>query len=161
MSIKSFLIIFLILFSVKCDDENTLIKILKSFLQNYVSNDTLIKFIEIIRGKEKHNFENHLSYNTQAFKSHLSSIKSNKGFIEDQSNYKDMKYGLKTLNENGCGLIATFNVIHFITGDTDIDFPAIIDYFEKFESISKEYVENVLVEVFDKEKEVISIINPN
>ena len=131
MSIKSFLIIFLILFSVKCGEENALIKLLKSFLQNYVDNDTLIKFIEIIRGKEKHNFENHLSYNTQAFKNHLSSIRANKGFIEDQSNYKDMKYGLKTLNENGCGLIATYNVIHFITGDTNINFPAIIDYFEK------------------------------
>ena len=35
------------------------------------------------------------------------------------------------------------------------------DYFEEFESIHKEYVEKVLKDVFCKEKEVVSIINPD
>ena len=35
------------------------------------------------------------------------------------------------------------------------------DYFEEFECINKEYVEGILKEIFNKEKRVISIINPN
>ena len=131
MQIKSLLILSLILFTTKCDDESSLIALLKKFLQNYVDNDVIIKFIEFLRAKESHNFPDHLAQNKQAFKNHLSAIKGYKGFIEDQGNYRDMAYGIKTLNENGCGLIATYNVIFALTNNWNIDFPSIIAHFEK------------------------------
>ena len=83
--------------------------------------------------EDQHNY-NDMSYGIQtlsvAFKNHEFAIKHNKGFIEDQHNYKDMSYGIQPLSKNGCGLIATYNVLYHLTKQENIDFPSIIKYLE-------------------------------
>ena len=56
----------------------------------------------------------------------MPTITRNNGYIEDQSSYTDMLYGVKPVSHNGCGVIATYNVLYHLTHKTDIDFPSII-----------------------------------
>ena len=128
---KILFLLSLVIFSSNCSEESSFIELLKSFAQNHLDNDFLIITIEIIRKKGSHNFPDNFAKNKAAFKSHAVSIKQNEGFIEDQHNYKDMYYGIRSLSESGCGLIATYNVLYHLTKKQDIDFPSIIKFYEK------------------------------
>ena len=127
---KILFLLYIIIFSSKCSDESSFIEMLKGFIQNNISNDFLIKVIEIIRHRNKHDFPDNFAKNQEAFKSHTYTIRRNKGYIEDQNSYTDMQYGIKPISDNGCGLIATYNVIFHITNKLDIDFPSIIKALE-------------------------------
>ena len=93
-------------------------------------NNFVMNIIEILRYQNTHLFPDNYAKNTIAFKNHISTIKANNGFIEDQHKYIDMTYGKKRLSENGCGLIAVYNVIYFLTKNENIDFPAIVKALE-------------------------------
>ena len=41
------------------------------------------------------------------------------GFIEDQDSFKDLNYGCKTSDYNGCGWVAGWNVMHALGKDVD------------------------------------------
>ena len=127
---KIIFLFYIIIFSSKCSSESSILDMLKRFLQNHVDNDVFISFIEVVRHMNTHNFPDNFNKNKEAFKNHALAIKRNRGFIEDQNNYKDMSYGIKTLSENGCGCIATYNVIYHLTNQLDIDFPSIIKALE-------------------------------
>jgi len=103
-----------------------------SFIQQKISNNIIISIIYILEGVSQHkNYEDNLELNTKNFENHLETIKNNGGYIEDQSNYGDMNYGKKTIAYSGCGIIATYNVIYFLTKDENINFPKMIQAFEK------------------------------
>ena len=126
MSAKFLLIFFIVLFSSKCDTYDSILSFFKSFVQNHISNGAFLTVIDYIRHKNKHNFPDNYQNNTIAFKKHLPTITRNNGYIEDQSSYTDMLYGVKPVSYNGCGVIATYNVLYHLTHKTDIDFPSII-----------------------------------
>ena len=42
-----------------------------------------------------------------------------------------MNYGTKTIKFSGCGIIATYNLIYFLTKDENVNFPKMIEAFEK------------------------------
>ena len=128
MFMKTFLLALLLLTS-NCSLIDDVIKKMKSFLQNNVDNEIIVKFMEIFR-KNKRLFPSHLAGNTEAFKNHINTIKANKGYIEDQKNYTDMSYGLLHLSNTGCGVIATYNVLYHLTGNNNIDFASIVDIYE-------------------------------
>ena len=130
MSIKTILLFFLIIFSSKCDEDSQLIQKLKSFIQNHVDNSLLLKFLEFLRNLKQKEFPEHLAQNKAAFPNHLDKIKSNKGYIEDQGNYKDMAYGVSPFCDNGCELISIYNVLNYF-GVKNIDLPGIIEKHEK------------------------------
>ena len=129
MSMKFLLIYFLILTS-NCSFIDDFIKKLRCFLQTNVDNQVIVDFMEIVRKITK-KYTNHLEKNREAFKNHINYIKTNKGFIEDQKNYTDMSYGIFHLSKNGCGTIATYNVLYALTGNNDIDYASIVDDYEK------------------------------
>ena len=129
MSKKVFLLALLLLTS-NCSLIDDIIKKLKSFLQNNVDNEVVVLFMEVFRKNIKL-FPNHLAKNTEAFKNHINAIKAYKGYIEDQENYSDMSYGILHLSNNGCGTIATYNVLYHLTGDYNIDYASIVDSYEK------------------------------
>ena len=131
MSLKIFFLLLLLLSSSQCISKEEIIAKLKGFIQNNVSNEIVINFLEILRIYVKKDFPSHLAQNREAFKNHLAKIKANKGLIEDQGNYKDMTYGLLPLSDNGCELIAIYNALYDLTKKNDIDFPLIIDMHEK------------------------------
>ena len=131
MSRKILLIFFLLLSSSNCIDFDALIKKLKGYLQNNVDNDVFLNFMELLRKSFKKTFPEHLATNKKAFPNHSKTIKLNKGFIEDQGNYKDMVYGLMKFSGNGCELISIYNALYELTKQEDIDLPGIIEMHEK------------------------------
>lgn len=112
-------------------DINNLIEYFKSFLQKNISNKDLLNIIKIIRNLPSQTYPENLKQNVENFPKHLNSIKYNNGFIENQNAYYDMKYGIKTIADSGCEIIALYNAIYDLTGEVNIDFPLMIDYFEK------------------------------
>ena len=127
---KFFFFLFIIISSAQCQTESSFINLIKMYIQNGVSNEVLLNLIEFIRRRNMHNFPNNYEKNRKAFQTHLNTIKNNQGFIEDQDSYNNMFYGIRKISYNGCGVIAAYNVIHFLTGRDNIDFPAIIQAFE-------------------------------
>ena len=125
-TLKLFFLFSILIFSSNCLEENAFIHFLKSFIQKHISNVVFVFATKIISKLNLHKFPDNFAKNQEAFKNHVITIKHNEGFIEDQHNYKDMSYGIKSLSENGCGLIATYNVLYHLTKKEDIDFPSII-----------------------------------
>ena len=149
MSIKVFFLFFLLLSSTKCSEESSFMQFLKGFIQNHLPNYVLVDMIELLRKRNKKNFPDNFQKNQEAFKNHLPTIKRNGGYIEDQSKYSDMAYGAKQLSYNGCGLIATYNVIFHLTGSYDIDFPTIVKTFENDGIILNGYFGTSMVAIRD------------
>ena len=107
------------------------ISFFKSFIPQKISNETAIKFFNVLRSSSKNSkFPDNFLKNEKNFKNHLKVIKKNNGYIEDQHCYKDMYYGNKTLDYNGCGIISVFNSLNDLTGGNEICLPLIIEYFE-------------------------------
>ena len=102
---------------------------IKSFIPKHISNETAIKSIDTLKVK---NFKfGNLSKNEKNYENHKKMIEKNKGFIEDQNSYKDMYYGKKTMDYNGCGVIAAFNAMYDLTGEHIFSLPLMIEYFEE------------------------------
>ena len=128
---KVLVIISSIVFSL-CIDKDHLIKYFKSFLQKNISNKALLDIFDFFRKLSMKSYPGNLENNIQNFeKNHLEEIRRNKGYIEDQYMYSDMKYGLKTIEFSGCEIIAVYNAINDLTGEENKNFPQMIDYFEK------------------------------
>lgn len=125
-----FIIFIFFTFSSQIDKESVL-EYLKSFLQRNVPNSVLLSAIQIIRKLTPEVYPGNLENNIKNFDKHKSSIKRNKGYIEDQYNYWDLKYGYRTIDYSGCEIIATYNALYDLTGEEDRNFPEMIDYFEK------------------------------
>lgn len=128
-----FLLVILTVYSSALDvDIDRLLDFFKSFVQKNISNKTLLQFLKTFRNlvpaKE---YPGNLEQNTQNFPNHFYAINENRGYIEDQRNYEDMKYGLTTIAFSGCEIIAVYNALYDLTGEKNRDFPGLIDYFEK------------------------------
>ena len=55
----------------------------------------------------------------------------NEMYIDDQSAMADMRYGNNTQNNNGCGTIATYNAMQYLTdGNSPDDYPDLVDKFQ-------------------------------
>lgn len=103
----------------------------RSFLQKKVPNSVIMAAIDAIRDLTPTTYPGNLEHNIEHFPRHLIQIQRYQGYIEDQSNYYDLKYGHKTIDFSGCEIIAAYNALYSLTKDENIDFPAMIDYFEK------------------------------
>ena len=108
-------------------NDNTNGSFIKSFIPQKISNETAMNSFDKLKIKNI-NYEN-LSKNEKNYENHKKMIEKN-GFIEDQNNYKDMHYGKKTMDYNGCGIIAAFNAMYDLTGKHTISLPLMIDIFE-------------------------------
>ena len=120
-----------ILFTFTFESIDSIIEYFKSFLQKNVPNNVLLNTIQMLRKLTPQDYPGNLENNIQNFQKHLNAIKNNKGFIEDQRNYGDLKYGLQTISYSGCELIAAYNALYDLTGEENRNFPEMIDYFEK------------------------------
>ena len=109
-----------------------IIKRLFSFIPKRTSNYTVVNAFDILRNFQKirgKKFDN-LSVNIKNFKGHEAAILSNKGYIEDQNKYADMKYGKATVKHSGCGIIATYNALFNIHGQPLMTLSELIKEFE-------------------------------
>lgn len=101
-----------------------------------VSNRVIINFYEILRflnklKPKKNKIKKALEENTLKFIDHINQINKCDGYIEDQNNYTDMKYGKVTMQYAGCEIIATFNAINNILGECKKNLGEMIQEFEK------------------------------
>lgn len=107
------------------------ISFFKSFIPQFISNETAINFFDKLRqsssGKK---FPDNLSKNLKNFENHKKTIEKNNGFIEDQHSFTDMNYGNKVFQYCGCEVVAAFNAMNDLTGNKDISLPLMIEYFE-------------------------------
>ena len=124
-----FIILILFTFTVEIDIE-AVKEYFKGFLQKKTSNRTIMASLQVLRTLTPFVYQGNLKHNKENFPSHLSQIQRYRGYIEDQYNYEDLKYGHKTIAFSGCELIAAYNALFDLTGDENIDFPEMIHYFE-------------------------------
>ena len=124
--IKIIFLFSFLLFSSNCSDQSSFSTYLNRFSQNSIGNTYLLFIIEVMRKRNNHRLPDNYAKNKAAFKNHAITIRNNNGYIEDQQNYKDMSFGIKPLSFNGCGLIAIYNVLYYLTKKEDINFASII-----------------------------------
>ena len=125
------MVIISIFFTFSFESTESIIEYFKSFLQQKVPNSVILNTIQLLRKLNPQVYPGNLENNIQNFPKHLNTIKRNKGFIEDQRNYEDLKYGMKTISFSGCEIIAAYNALYDLTGEENINLPEMIDYFEK------------------------------
>ena len=108
-------------------NDNTNYSFIKSFIPQNISNETAMNSFDKLKTINI-KYDN-LSKNEKNYENHKKMIEKN-GFIENQNNYKDMYYGKKTMDYNGCGIIAAFNAMYDLTGKHIMSLPLMIDAFE-------------------------------
>ena len=116
------------------EKEKNEVSFINSFIPQNISNETAISFFDSLRKIKtfnKDNYKDNLVKNNKSYEKHIKSIEQNNGYIEDQHLYKDMFYGIKTIDYNGCGVISVFNAMKDLTGKSEMNLPLIIDYFEE------------------------------
>ena len=128
--LKIIFLISLVIFSSDCSDQSTFLLYLNRFSQNSVDNVNLIFITDFMSKRNTRSFPDNYAKNKLAFKNHQMAIRNNKGYIEDQQNYNDMFYGIKSLSYNGCAVIAIYNVLYHLTKREDINFASIIKALE-------------------------------
>lgn len=99
----------------------------------------------------------HTEYKEDVIKeieNYIEKLKITKFTDEEFIRAKKTIYGDLVRDYNDVGEIATSLVADYFKGIKSFD------YFDKFDEVTKEYVEEILNEVFDESKKVISVINP-
>lgn len=115
---------------------------LKGFIPMFVSNNVVIEFFEILRfiqkifskvsteNTAKRQNENLLN-NEMMINAHKARMVINKGFIEDQNSYTNLKYGNVTMKYAGCEVFAVYNAMRSILGKSLYTIPQLVSEFEK------------------------------
>ncbi len=74
--------------------------------------------------------QSNYAHNRMAIRTHRDSIRKADGFVEDQNNYGNMKFGKVTMAYAGCEVFATGNALRSLTG-RQVNYPKLIERFEK------------------------------
>ncbi len=104
-----------------------------AFIPGQISNKTVIDAFELMRKHQKMSgkkYDNQAD-NEKAFAAHKTSIEKNRGYVEDQNTYTDLKYGKSTVQAAGCEIIAAYNALFNLHGKQLFDLSELISVFEK------------------------------
>jgi len=107
---------------------------LRAFIPKNVSNRVFVNVYDFMRrcqrlGRKRYCL--HLDENKLRFKEHEHRISVDGGYIEDQNNYTDMRYGKVTMKFSGCEIFATYNALHNLHGHSPIELSDMIEEYEK------------------------------
>ena len=86
-----------------------------SFVPQRVSGRTALGFMEFLRAVQPRRAvlaEGNLYGNLYAYSKHRERVSQQDGYIEDQENYTDLRYGTVTVAYAGCEVIAVANVLN-------------------------------------------------
>ena len=86
-----------------------------SFVPQRVSGRTALGFMEFLRAVQPRRVtlaEGNLYGNIYAYAKHRERVYRQDGYIEDQENYTDLRYGSVTVSYAGCEVIAVANVLN-------------------------------------------------
>lgn len=119
---------------VNANTRNEMFKKICALIPNQVDNSVVVNAFELMRKEQKllkKDFTANLKLNEDVFKKHLDVITKNKGYVEDQNAYTDMKYGDSTMQFSGCEVFATFNAIYNLAGSHKVSLAKMISEYEK------------------------------
>lgn len=85
-------------------------------IPHHVGNETLVKLWDAASKRAGKADPAERRTNRAAFRNHVDRIRANRGLIEDQPCYGDMRYGHVSMAYAGCEIIAVFNALSFLTG---------------------------------------------
>ena len=109
-------------------------QIVCAWIPNRIDNHVVVSVLELMRKVQRlfhKDFSVNLKYNEENFKRHIEIIQKNHGYIEDQNNYADMKYGKVTMKYAGCEIFATYNAVFSLTGKHEMSLAQMIFDYEK------------------------------
>ena len=118
----------------KNNRKNRNTQIVCAWIPNRVDNHVIVSVLELMRKAQRlfhKDFSVNLKYNEKNFKRHIEIIQKNHGYIEDQNNYADMKYGKVTMKYAGCEIFATYNAVFSLTGKHEMSLAQMIFDYEK------------------------------
>ena len=110
-----------------------------SFVPQRVSGRTALGFMEFLRAVQPRRAalaEGNLYGNLYAYAKHRERVTRQDGYIEDQENYSDLRYGSVTVSYAGCEVIAVANVLNalrragLIGDEMDRELPHLLYSFE-------------------------------
>lgn len=107
---------------------------LHDFIPKKVNNKVVLGVYDSFRRIDRIHHSNNViknnhEYNKQNIKGH--NIVSRKyKYIEDQHNYKDIKYGCVTVSYAGCEVISVYNTYVYYFGQAIVSLPELLSYFE-------------------------------
>ena len=119
---------------VKAKNDNKFKAFFRAFIPKHISNRVVVDiydFLRVIQHLNPINYTRHEQENVDLFKNHREVIKRDNGFVEDQCNYTDMKYGKVNMRFSGCEIFATYNAMYSIHGHNPITLPEMITEYEK------------------------------
>lgn len=111
-----------------------------SFVPQRVSSETALGFMEFLRAVQPRRntlAEGNLYGNLYAYGKHRARVNRQDGYIEDQENYSDLRYGSVTVAYSGCEVIAVANVLNalrragLIGGEKCPELPHLLYSFER------------------------------
>lgn len=115
-------------------ERKKMLKILYGFIPHLVSNKIVLAVYDLLRKLQKfrkNDYAERIRENEAAFRGHMEMIQKNRGFIEDQNRYTDMRYGKVTMQYAGCEIFATYNAIYSILGKSIMSLSQMIAEYEK------------------------------
>lgn len=118
----------------KNNRKNRITQTVCAWIPNRIDNHVVVSVLELMRKAQRlfhKDFSVNLKYNEENFKRHIEIIQKNRGYIEDQNNYADMKYGKVTMKYAGCEIFATYNAVFSLTGKHEMSLAQMIFDYEK------------------------------
>ena len=118
----------------KNNRKNRNTQIVCAWIPNRVDNHVIVSVLELMRKAQRlfhKDFSVNLKYNEKNFKRHIEIIQKNHGYVEDQNNYADMKYGKVTMKYAGCEIFATYNAVFSLTEKHEMSLARMIFDYEK------------------------------
>lgn len=120
--------------TMKPGKESRLQKELYAFIPRRINNRMVVGAMEFMRRIQKlckADFSENLQYNQEHFHHHEKTLRSCKGYVEDQNAYSDLKYGKSTMKISGCEVFAAYNAMVHLSGKPKISLVQMISAFEK------------------------------
>ena len=87
------------------------------FIPHHVENKTLLLLWDSASKRAGKPDPAEERLNRAAMRRHAERIRADRGFIEDQAHYGDMRYGKVSMAYAGCEIIAVFNAFSYLTGE--------------------------------------------
>ncbi len=106
-----------------------------SFIPHKIHNSHMIRILDMFCKVPSMASGRNLLHNQSAFGNHQKTIARNKGYIEDQNHYRDLRFGRTSVRFSGCEVIAVYNALVDLSQDFSSDipfsFPELLHIFEK------------------------------
>lgn len=114
--------------------QSWLYKKIVAFIPRHVGNRWVLGCFEGLRKIQRLTSKSgsiHLAENMRALSAHQKRIEGSQGYVEDQRNYSDVKYGKVTMKYAGCEIFAVYNALVSLKVRQGLNLARLIEGFER------------------------------